>query len=65
MFIDTLRKKCFAPEERDIPFARCFAATERRTCWVAGYKHLVPLGPKTTAVKTSAFLVRERQETGQ
>jgi len=39
---------------------QCLAPTELRSCsgsWF--YKHLVPLGPKTTAVKNRPLLLRE------
>jgi hypothetical protein len=55
MFIDTLPKKnCLAPEERHVLFGyqmfRYYGAM--KFVWVVVvYKHLVPLGPKTTAPK--------------
>jgi hypothetical protein len=43
-----------------MPYSQCFAPTELRSCsgsWL--YKHLVPLGPKTTATQG---LLRKRSQ---
>jgi hypothetical protein len=53
MFIETVAEKNYlAPEERNVRTTECFAPTELGSfseSWF--YKHLVPLGPETTATK--------------